>query len=86
MVLVGGEKYAIALGNITTIEDVPRSDIRLVENREVIQLRGSVIPIINLAEILDVKSNREEDENLVIVIVKKGESLAGLVVDEPWRW
>ena len=82
MVLVGGEKYAIALGNITTIEDVPRSDIRLVENREVIQLRGSVIPIINLAEILDVKSNREEDENLVIVIVKKGESLAGLVVDE----
>ena len=81
MVLVGGEKYAIALGNIQTIENVTKDDIRLVENREVIQLRGTVIPIIRLSEILDIQSEKEQDD-LVIVIVKKGESLAGLVVDE----
>ncbi len=82
MVLVGGEQYAIALGNIQTIEDVPVGDIRLVENREVIQLRGTVIPIIRLSEILGVEPEKENPENLVIVIVKKGDSLAGLVVDE----
>ncbi len=82
MVLVGGEKYAIALGNIQTIEDIPVSEIRLVENKEVIQLRGSVIPIIRLSDMLDAPEVENDNENLIIVVVKKGDSLAGLVVDE----
>ncbi len=82
MVLVGGEKYAIALGNIQTIEDIPVSEIRLVENKEVIQLRGSVIPIIRLSDMLDAPEVERDNENLIIVVVKKGDSLAGLVVDE----
>lgn len=82
MVLVGGEKYAIALGNIQTIEDIPVSEIRLVENKEVIQLRGSVIPIIRLSNMLDAPDIERENENLIVVVVKKGDSLAGLVVDE----
>ena len=82
MVLVGGEKYAIALGNIQTIEDIPVSEIRLVENKEVIQLRGSVIPIIRLSDMLDAPEVERDTENLIVVVVKKGDSLAGLVVDE----
>ena len=49
MVTVGGEKYAISLGSIQTLEDIAPSDIKLVQNREVIHLRGSVIPIIRLS-------------------------------------
>lgn len=82
MVTVGGEKYAISLGSIQTIEDVAPSDIKLVQNREVIHLRGSVIPIIKLSKELDIESSKSSDENMVVVIVKKGENLAGLVVDE----
>lgn len=82
MVIVGGEKYAISLGSIQTIEDISPEDIKLVQNREVIHLRGSVIPIIRLSEELDIESSKSPDENLVVVIVKKGENLAGLVVDE----
>ncbi|MCM1126698.1 MAG: chemotaxis protein CheA [Lachnospiraceae bacterium] len=82
MVIVGGEKYAISLGSIQTIEDVSPDEIKLVQNREVIHLRGSVIPIIRLSEELDIESGKSPDENLVVVIVKKGENLAGLVVDE----
>lgn len=82
MVIVGGEKYAISLGSIQTIEDVSPDEIKLVQNREVIHLRGSVIPIIRLSEELDIESSKAPDENLVVVIVKKGENLAGLVVDE----
>ena len=82
MVTVGGEKYAISLGSIQTIEDIRPDEIKLVQNREVINLRGTVIPIIRLSKELDIESKKSPDENMVVVIVKKGEKLAGLVIDE----
>lgn len=82
MVTVGGEKYAISLGSIQTIEDIKPEEIKLVQNSEVINLRGTVIPIIRLSNVLEIESLKKPDENMVVVIVKKGEKLAGLVVDE----
>ena len=82
MVIVGGEKYAISLGSIQTIEDINPKEIKLVQNREVIHLRGNVIPLIRLSKELDIESSKSPEENMVVVIVKKGEKLAGLVVDE----
>lgn len=82
MVIVGGEKYAISLGSIQTIEDISPSEIKYVQNKEVINLRGTVIPLIRLSKELDIESSKSPDENMVVVIVKKGEKLAGLVIDE----
>ena len=82
MVVVGEEKYAISLGSIQTLEDIPASDVKLVQNKEVIHLRGTVIPLIRLNEILDVERKPSDEENLIVVIVKKGDRLAGLVIDE----
>ena len=81
MVELGDEKYAIPLGSIQTIEDIPCSDIKYVQTREVINLRGNVIPLIRLDSILDVEPREEQPESLTVVIVAKGEKLAGLVVD-----
>ena len=81
MVELGDEKYAISLGSIQIIEDIPVSDIKYVQTKEVVNLRGSVIPIIRLDEVLDIESSNEE-ETLTVVIVKKGDRLAGLVVDK----
>ncbi len=81
MVELGDEKYAIPLGSIQTIEDVPCSEIEYVQTKEVINLRGSVIPLIRLDEVLDVEPREEVPESLTVVIVSKGEKLAGLVVD-----
>lgn len=82
MVDVGGEKYAISLGSIQTIEDITKNDIKLVQANEVIHLRGTVIPLIRLSDILEVESKKSPDDDLLVVIVKKGDKLAGLVVDE----
>ena len=82
MVVVGGEKYAISLGSVTTIEDIDPKDIKLVQSKEVIHLRGNVIPLIRLDKVLDTVSTRKEDENLIVAIVKKGDKFAGLVIDE----
>ena len=82
MVVVGGEKYAISLGSIQTIEDIAPSEIKLVQNEEVINLRGTVLPLIRLSEVLDIESAKSPEDNLVVVIVKKGDKMAGLVIDE----
>lgn len=84
MVEVGDEKYAIPLGNVDTIEDVMQNEIKLVQSKEVIHLRGSVIPIIRMSEVLEMEDYEKssEDESEIIVVVKKGDQRIGLAVDK----
>ncbi len=82
MVEVRDEKYAIALGSIQNIENIPVSDIKYVQAEEVIHLRGMVIPLIRLDQMLDSAPSEEEPDNLTVVIVRKGDNYAGLVVDD----
>lgn len=81
MVEVGPEKYAIPLSSINGIEDMPKEEIRFVQSKEVIHLRGSVIPILRLHEILSVDKPEGDPDSLVIVVIKKGEQRVGLIVD-----
>ena len=85
MVEIEEEKYAIALGSIQNIEDIEVSEIKFVQAKEVIIIRGNVIPLIRLDKVLDIQraENHEQkkDDNLTVVIVRKGENFAGLVVD-----
>lgn len=81
MVEVGEEKYAIPLGNIDGIEDIMREDICFVQSKEVIHLRGSVIPILRLNEILDIEEPETKSESLIVVIMRKGDQRVGLIVD-----
>ena len=82
MVIVGGETYAISLGSIDTIEDISENDVKYVEAKEVIHLRGNVIPIVRLHEVLGLEMPKESKDRMIVVIVKKGDQYAGLVVDE----
>ncbi len=86
MVEIEDEKYAISLNSIQNIEDIPVSEIKYVQAKEVITLRGSVIPLIRLDEVLDVERKDPEEiksrTSLTVVIVRKGENYAGLVVDK----
>ena len=81
MVKLGDEKYAIALGSIQTIEDIPVSEIKHVHSKEVIHLRGNVIPLVRLSKVIELPGIQEEPENITVVIVNKGDKQAGLVVD-----
>ena len=83
MVEVGKEKYAIPLGNIDTIEDIALDEIKLVQSKEVIHLRGSVIPIVRMNEVLEMEDyERDPDsKSMIVVVVKKGDQRLGLGVD-----
>ncbi|MGN0292041.1 MAG: chemotaxis protein CheA, partial [Lachnospiraceae bacterium] len=80
MVEIRDEKYAIALASIQTIEYISTNDIKYVESKEVIHIRGAVIPLIRMDQELDFEPV-EDDENLTVVIVQKGDKTAGLVID-----
>jgi two-component system chemotaxis sensor kinase CheA len=81
MVTIGVEKFALPLGNIQTVENVVSEEIKRVHGKEVLNLRGSVIPIIRLGEILECEKTEELD-HVLVVIIKKGDKLAGVVVDD----
>ena len=82
MVIIGNEKYALPLGSIQTVENIPHTDLKTIQGKEVINLRGSVVPIIRLGDLLQCTKAETEPEAYTIVIVKKGERHAGIVVDE----
>lgn len=82
MVIIGSEKYALPLGNIQTVEKITLKEIKKVQGKEVINLRGTIIPIVRLGNILECKNTMDAGDNILVVIVKKGERLAGMVVDE----
>ncbi|HKL99083.1 MAG TPA: chemotaxis protein CheA, partial [Mobilitalea sp.] len=82
MVIIGSEKYALPLGNILTVENVSSTEIKTVHGKEVMNLRGTVIPIVRLGSILGCKDIDENQTNHLVVIVKKGDKMAGMVVNE----
>lgn len=75
------EIYAIPLSSIIETAIVQKSDILNAHNQPVIDFRGTIVPLVDLKEIFEMEDRREEEDFQSIVIVRKGESLAGLVVD-----
>lgn len=75
------EIYAIPLANIVETIDVMQKDIKVVQNEHVIVLRGEVVPIVNLAKLLEVPEYNQIKENNTVVIVKIGGKKIGLIVD-----
>lgn len=81
MVEVGGEKYAIPLSSIQSIETIHYADLKSVQNKQVINLRGIVMPIVSLFDVLEVEGTRIPEEEMTVVVVRKGDRYAGLVID-----
>ena len=76
------EIYAIPLSSIIETSIIKNSDILNAHNQKVIDFRGKVVPLIFLDEIFNVpRSENNADEYHSVVIVRKGDKLAGLVVD-----
>ena len=82
LVRVEQEMYAIPLGSIDRTINITQEDIKTVQNKEVIVLRGQIIPIIRLGDVLNVpREEGEEHDDIFVVVVHIGERKAGIVVD-----
>lgn len=75
------EKYAVPLSSIIETAIVKKEDILSAHNQKVIDFRGKVIPLVNLKDIFEVPGEEQESGYISVVIVRKGDKIAALVVD-----
>jgi two-component system chemotaxis sensor kinase CheA len=80
LVKVKEEMFAIPLSSISEIININKEQIRNIQGQEIILYRGRTIPVIRLNKIIHTEIDEERNE-LVSIIVKKGDKQAGLVVD-----
>ncbi|QEK12253.1 chemotaxis protein CheA [Crassaminicella thermophila] len=81
LVNVGAEKYAIPLNSIKEIITIKQTKIRKIQDQEVVLYRNITLPILRMNKILDVSSKNMDAEDLIVVVVKKGDKTAGFIVD-----
>ncbi|WP_026675491.1 chemotaxis protein CheA [Alkalihalobacterium bogoriense] len=80
LVEVGVEKYAIPLSSIVETAIVSKNEVYSAHNQKVIDFRGKVVPLVFLKDIFEVPCEEQEDEFYSLVIINKGDKVAGLVV------
>ncbi|GGC97100.1 chemotaxis protein CheA [Pontibacillus salipaludis] len=81
LVEVQQEKYAVPLSSIIETAIVKKEDIMHAHNKQVIDFRGSVVPLVSLEDVFEVPQEVDKGDYYSIVIIRKGDKMAGLVVD-----
>ncbi|MEI5906194.1 chemotaxis protein CheA [Bacillus spongiae] len=81
LVTLNQEKYAIPLSSIIETAIVKKEEILNAHNQKVIDFRGKVVPLVFLEEVFEVPDGGKEEAFYSVVIVRKGDKMAGLVVD-----
>ncbi|MCM3397339.1 chemotaxis protein CheA [Oceanobacillus profundus] len=82
LVNVQKEIYAIPLSSIIETVILEKDQMMFAHGKKVMDFRGKVVPLVSLATVFEVPSQKEdESKEYSVVIVKKGEKLTGLIVD-----
>ncbi|MHB9093056.1 MAG: chemotaxis protein CheW [Eubacteriales bacterium] len=82
LVLLENETYAIPLSFIAETTSVTPDQINNIQEQEVMLIRGDVLPLVRLHKVFQVPpSDLPREEEINIVIVRKGDKRVGLIVD-----
>ncbi|MGC8616391.1 MAG: chemotaxis protein CheA [Desulfurella sp.] len=83
LVKVAGSLFAIPLANVIETVRIALSDIEHVQNKDVLRLRGSIVPLVYLGDILRISQGKKtlNKDEIYVVIVSSAEKQLGLVVD-----
>ncbi|MFC9707997.1 chemotaxis protein CheW [Paenibacillus sp. NPDC056933] len=83
LVRLGSEKYAVPLSSIVETAIVQRQQVRNIHGNKMITFRESLIPYLSLSEVFGVPDFNDADEQETeIVVIRKGERLAAVAVEE----
>jgi two-component system chemotaxis sensor kinase CheA len=77
---VSGRTYAVPLNSVLEILPVPRGELRTVESREVITLRGTTLPLVRLSRFFGL-AGPEREGPLFVVVVGLAQQRLGVAVD-----
>lgn len=81
MMRSGNEIYAMPLDTVESVETIQKSTIHQVTGKDVVVFRNKTIPMYRLTELLEVPNALKEEEELTVVMAKKGNKTVGVVVD-----
>lgn len=81
MIKVAGQIYAIPLDAVSETTKIESSKLSEINKRKAVTLRGEVLGLADLAELLELPVSQEERDVLPVVIVMAGDRRLGLVVD-----
>ena len=84
LVKVTKEFFAIPLVSVVETVRINKDDINKVENRDVLRLRDSIIPLVYLGDALGIGKNKKtiDSKEIYVVVVAVAEKKIGLVVDK----
>ncbi|KAA6452846.1 chemotaxis protein CheA [Bacillus swezeyi] len=75
------ETFAIPISSIIETAVVEKKDILQTHDREVIDFRGHIVPVVYLKEQFKVEDSSDDLDQLHVIVVKKGDKLTAFVVD-----
>ncbi len=82
LVEIENEKYAIPINSILETLSLPKAEIRIAHKQPVLDFRGKVIPLLSLKELFSIPSSGEERDEVSVVVIRKGEKLVGIEVND----
>ncbi len=82
MVKVNGEIYALPLSSILETVRISRDCIRSIDGQEILTVRDSLIPLIRLGDVLNIKADQTAKDLVYVVLVAIAERRLGIIVDE----
>jgi two-component system chemotaxis sensor kinase CheA len=83
MVRVGAEFYAVPQSMIEETLRIKRSDIKDITGQKVLTIRGRVIPMFDMSDVLSVQSkDNEHKDNIYVLVALVGDRRFCIAVDE----
>ena len=80
LVSVAGEFFVIPLSVVAECNQLTKSDVEAMHGRNIVNLRGSVVPYIHLREVFSIDGDRPAIE--YVVIVEINQNRVGFVADQ----
>jgi two-component system, chemotaxis family, sensor kinase CheA len=82
LVEIGPRLFAVPLASVKEAIALDESQVRTVESREVLTVRGASLPICRLSRLFGIRASPRDRQRAFVVIAQVGNRRLGFVVDE----
>jgi two-component system chemotaxis sensor kinase CheA len=82
LIQISGQTYAVPMGTVVESHRYEESEIKMIRSREVVQLRGEVLPLVRMRSFFGLKPSETKRDFVNSIVVQSRDRRAALEVDE----
>lgn len=82
VVTVSGSSFIVPLVSVIETIKVRKEDIKTIRMKEVMVLRDNIVPLMRMSKVIGTKKEMSERKEEYVLVVKAGDRVAGIVVEE----